>query len=145
MKIFAHRNSAAGQETDQTTAITNACIVCLVTLFPLVSCCSSRGKHMRRRHGKPAAVFEMAQGNSHKRLPGSDTQNPNLWPCVPTSHTTCVNANRSGQKTNSSSHGNATSCRVLEAVVFSSRADWIRTSDLNTPSVARYQTTLQPV
>ena len=28
---------------------------------------------------------------------------------------------------------------------FSSRADWIRTSDLYTPSVARYQTTLQPV
>lgn len=26
-----------------------------------------------------------------------------------------------------------------------SRADWIRTSDLNTPSVARYQATLQPV
>ena len=25
-----------------------------------------------------------------------------------------------------------------------SRADWIRTSDLYTPSVARYQTTLQP-
>ncbi len=28
---------------------------------------------------------------------------------------------------------------------FCSRADWIRTSDLYTPSVARYQTTLQPV
>ncbi len=27
---------------------------------------------------------------------------------------------------------------------FCSRADWIRTSDLYTPSVARYQTTLQP-
>ena len=33
---------------------------------------------------------------------------------------------------------------MRRAVVFSSRADWIRTSDLNTPSVARYQTTLQP-
>ena len=38
--------------------------------------------------------------------------------------------------------------QTVENCVFSrlkkSRADWIRTSDLYTPSVARYQTTLQP-